>query len=93
MVRNSGELELVAGLSVNVEGFPTPATAIGLVAGGQVSLTAAGIVEPPNKASIKVDLDPEAIQQIASALADETEARTKRRERMAQLRETFKEKV
>lgn len=96
VVRDSGELELVAALSVNVEGFQKTKPSIGLVAGAQVSLVAAGVVEPERSksATVKVNLAEEDIKQIAAALADETEARVKRRQRMAELREEFgKEKV
>ena len=76
------EYEMVAALSVNVPGFPTPRPKVGLVAGAQVSLTAAGMVEP-----VKPREDNDNIKAIAAAVADELEGRKKRVEKMAALKE------
>jgi hypothetical protein len=53
-----------------------------MVAGAQVSLVAAGIVEPKDEKN-------ENIKAIAAAVADELQARESRTKRMAELREQY----
>jgi uncharacterized protein YbbK (DUF523 family) len=74
-------MELVAALSVNVPGFPTPRPQVALVAGAQVSLVAAGMVTEPEES--------DNIKTLAAAVADELEAREERKQKMATLRERF----
>jgi len=71
-----GALELVAGLAVNVPGFPVPRPALAASGGHQESLVAAGVVihEP----------DP-SIDAIADAVVAKLAAKQKRAERLADL--------
>jgi hypothetical protein len=93
IVRDSGELELVAGLVVNVEGFQKVKPSVGILAGGQVSLVAAGVVEPEAKSgtiTVKYGLSDEDKKGIAAAVVAELAAKEARRKQVAALREKVK---
>lgn len=85
----NGNLELVAALTVNVEGFPKPQVAAMVASGEQISLVAAGMAEfaEAGEIKVKIGLGQDQIAEIAAAVVDENENRAKRRERMAALRE------
>lgn len=74
----SPDLELIAALAVNSGGLPIPRTRVGVAAGLQTSLVAAGLVV--DNPSTSVD-----IPTLARAVEDELEARTQRRTRLAAL--------
>jgi hypothetical protein len=78
--------ELVAALVVNVPGFPTPRPKVGLVAGAQTSLVAAGIVA---KFAIDEPEEDNGVKTLAAAIADELEARERRTAQMAELRARY----
>lgn len=86
LTNGESNFELVGALAINVAGFPTPH--MGLVAGAQVSLIAAGTVQA--KVEEKKD-SPTKVSEIASAVVDEMEARVKRRDHMAALMERVKQ--
>lgn len=93
IVRGSEELELIAALSVNVEGFPTPRPQVGILAGGQTALVAAGIVEPEPKSgtiTVKYGLSDDDKREIAVAVATEMAARETRKAKMSAIREKVK---
>ncbi len=69
-----GSLELVAGLAVNVPGFPVPRPALAASGAAQESLVAAGVVIH--------EADP-SIDAIADAVVEKLEAKQKRSERLA----------
>jgi hypothetical protein len=80
--RIGGSMELIAALAVNVQGFPVPR--VGVAAGLQTALVAAGRVETPAATgatmTVNMQVDAEGLaEQIEHALAD----RQARRERMA----------
>lgn len=79
-VDGTGELELVAGLVVNVPGFPIIAPMLAASGGRQTSLVAAGIVRPD-----KV-VDHRDIRDIVSEAISDHFAKEKRQARMADLR-------
>lgn len=81
---SSDDLEMVAALSVNVPGFPTPRPKVALVAGAQVSLIAAGMVPPKPEKESSVQ-----ITALASAIVDEMDNRKKRAAKMAALKEKY----
>jgi hypothetical protein len=93
IVRDSGELELVAALTVNVEGFQKIKPQVGILAGGQVSLVAAGMVEPEPQGgtiTVKYGLSDEDKKGIASAVVAELAAKEARRKQVEALREKVK---
>lgn len=84
------DLELVAGLTVNVPGFPIQPTTTSASDGRQLSLVAAGVPAAKVEESptiVMQDLQPEAMSMIASLVVDEIEARKTRRARMDELKE------
>ena len=81
-----GHLELVAALVVNVPGFPIPHTGLAASGGVQSALVAAGLVE---QSGTVADVDG-AVAELVTAVADEVEARTRRRARAAALLEDTK---
>jgi hypothetical protein len=93
IVRGSGELELVAALSVNTEGFQKLKVGFGIEDGRQVSLTAAGVVEPEKPSgtiTVKYGLSEEDRKEIASAVVAELAAKESRKRQMEALREKVK---
>ena len=81
-----GHLELVAALVVNVPGFPIPHTGLAASGGVQSALVAAGLVQ---QSGTVADVDG-AVAELVTAVADEVEARTRRRARAAALLEDTK---
>ena len=81
-----GHLELVAALVVNVPGFPIPHTGLAASGGVQSALVAAGLVE---QSGTVADVEG-AVAELVTAVADEVEARTRRRARAAALLEDTK---
>lgn len=74
-----GSMEMIAALSVNVQGFPVPRVQIAASNGSQISLVAAGKVESkPETAEFDIDT-------FAMAVALHIEKAQKRRERVAAL--------
>jgi hypothetical protein len=73
-----GHLELVAALVVNVPGFPIPRVGLAASAGIQSALVAAGMVLPSSGGEGEVEA---AVADLVQAVADEVEARAKRRSR------------
>ena len=81
----SGNLELVAALTVNSGGFPIPRGA--LVAGSQTTLVAAGVVQDEKPAAGETQAD--VAERAALRAVEIIEARAARRERAAALREQY----
>lgn len=84
------DLELVAGLTVNVPGFPIEPTRTAAHDGRQLSLVAAGVPAPKIEESPAVTLDlndPEGLSLIASLVVDEMESRKARRDRLDALKQ------
>ena len=75
----TGEYEMVGALSINVGGFPK----VSIAAGAQVSLVAAGMVEPKEQKSSKE------VTAIAQAIVAEMRAAEKRATKMAELKNKF----
>ncbi len=75
--------EMVGALSINVAGFPIPHA--GLVAGAQVSLIAAGVVQPTEADDTLGNV--KSLSMLASMVVDEMQARERRQSRMSALRE------
>lgn len=72
----AGNLELVAGLAVNVPGFPIPRAALAASAGRRTALVAANIVPPADCMDIEL---------VAAAVIARIDAREERRARLAAL--------
>ena len=81
-----GHLELVAALVVNVPGFPIPHTGLAASGGVQSALVAAGLVQ---QSGTVADVEG-AVAELVTAVADEVEARSRRRARAAALLEDTK---
>lgn len=79
--RINGEFELVAGLTVNVPGFPIAPTRMGLVASVPVSLVAAGAHQPEQEQD-----EDNTLSIIAAKVVDEMENRQKRRAELAAIK-------
>jgi hypothetical protein len=84
----AGNLELIAALSVNVQGFPVPRVAAGVQDSVQVSLVAAGVVSGPEARETAFDVD-EFAEKVAAAI----EARAQRRTQMAALKARINERI
>jgi 8-oxo-dGTP pyrophosphatase MutT (NUDIX family) len=80
----TGDLEMIAALSVNTPGFAIPRVAASIHGTRQMSLVAAGYVTGGNEVDGKVD-----VAALAAAVADEIEARHARRAKMAALAARF----
>ena len=81
-IKSTGEYELVGALSINVGGFPK----VSIAAGAQVSLIAAGMVEPKDEKPSSKE-----ITQIAQAVVAEMRASEQRAKKMAELKNKFTE--
>lgn len=75
-----GNLELVAGLAVNVPGFPVPRPALAASGERQTALVAAGVVVANADVNTFANVD-----ELAEAVVDKIERRQKRREVLASL--------
>lgn len=81
------DLELVAGLTVNVPGFPIVNTRAAAANGRQLSLVAAGVPAPKAEEATTISIsDPSSISLIASLVIDEMEAQRVRRAKMDELK-------
>lgn len=80
--RAGSGLELVAALAVNVPGFGIPRTQIAASAEGQLSLVAAGVVQPAQTETKVVDVD---YDRLADAIHSRIVAQSERREKMKAL--------
>jgi len=78
--RIGGEMEMIAALSVPVQGFPVPR--VGVKNGTQVALVAAGAVPLAAETTVKVDVD---VPAIVDAIEREMSDRSQRRQNMAAL--------
>jgi 2'-5' RNA ligase len=78
----AGNLELIAALSVNVPGFPIPRPQVAASADGQISLVAAGIVQPKEEQAPATAVDVEAL---ATRVVEMLTERQANKERMAAL--------
>jgi hypothetical protein len=90
-----GNLEMVAGLVVNVPGLPIPHTMVASADGVQTALVAAGVlapVEPALTASVTLGADPEMIAAIARTAVAEYRHAEKREARTTPLRENLRQK-
>lgn len=91
IVQGSEELELIAGLVVNVEGFQKTKPRVGILAGAQTALVAAGVVEPnTGTITVKYGLSDQDKTDIAKAVANELAAKEARKAKVASLREKVK---
>lgn len=80
---NSDDLELIAALAVNVQGFPVPR--VGIAAGTQISLVAAAPVMPKEEDHVdRYGLDPD---MVAEAILSAMDRRESRRVRLTTLRQ------
>jgi hypothetical protein len=91
-----GNLEMVAGLVVNVPGLPIPHTMVASADGVQTALVAAGVVPPGSPsavtASVSISADPEMIAAIARTAVAEYRHAEKREARVTPLRESLRQK-
>lgn len=90
-----GNLEMVAGLVVNVPGLPIPHTMVASADGVQTALVAAGVVVPSNSPAPAVTpefSDAEKIAGIVRASVAEYVHALRREERAASVRTTVREK-
>jgi hypothetical protein len=90
-----GNLEMVAGLVVNVPGLPIPHTMVASADGVQTALVAAGIItpaEPAVTASVTIGADSEMIAAIARTAVAEYRHAEKREARTSPLRESLRQK-
>lgn len=79
------DLEMVAGLTVNVPGFPIIQTTAAAEDGRQLSLVAAG-VHAPNEEESTMSVKDVDLSLIASLVVDEMDARQQRRDRFAAIK-------
>lgn len=77
-------LEMVAALSVNVPGFPIPATALAASAGEQTALVASGVVTPRDETDY--------LKQVISETIRETLAAQERQDKASQLKSRLRTK-
>lgn len=87
-----GNLELVAGLVVNVPGFPIPHAKAGVYNGEQVSLVAAGLNEEEPVHEVTMTMGPETVASIVRTAVQEYTAQVHRTERALPIREELKNK-
>jgi hypothetical protein len=89
-----GNLEMVAGLVVNVPGLPIPHTMVASADGVQTALVAAGVVTPaePVVVASAEQFDSEKIASIVRTAVDEYRHAEKREARVNPLRESLRAK-
>jgi len=89
-----GNLELVAGLVVNVPGFPIPAPMVASAEGVQTALVAAGVIppDPAVTASASPNLDAEQIAGIVRTAVAEYRHAEKKAAKVEPLRATLRQK-
>lgn len=90
-----GNLELVAGLVVNVPGLPIPHTLVASADGVQTALVAAGVVTPdpaPATTFSETKMDAETIAAITRTAVAEYRHQEKREERVVPLRAALRDK-
>jgi hypothetical protein len=88
-----GNLEMVAGLVVNVPGLPIPHTMVASADGVQTALVAAGIITPAEPAvTASAEFDGEQVAAIVRTAVAEYRHAEKREARTAPLRQSLRQK-